>query len=329
MNKLTKIKTLKIKPVIMVSLLILAGVGTATYGLQSTGYQLLIAAGVAGFLDFVFILMKKGDLAFPSSGIITGLIIALVLKQGTNPSIVAFASTVAILSKYIIIYNRGHVFNPANFGILISLLAFDITLSWWGGIPTWLVVALGLMIIFKYQRVSLVIIFFITSLIVMSYFTLPRGGILANNLRSFNYFFLFFMVTDPKTSPIKKSGRIFYGIMVAVFSAVFFALDIININYWIAGLAGANLIVPVINWLTVKRSAVNRVEDTKKNRKICAQNCGKCPTFSQIDGEILFCARGTSADKTLEKKGCWCPECDVQKASGCTGTYYCIYGENS
>ncbi|MFW6134854.1 MAG: DUF2769 domain-containing protein [Elusimicrobiota bacterium] len=68
-----------------------------------------------------------------------------------------------------------------------------------------------------------------------------------------------------------------------------------------------------------------RVEDTKENEAICAQYCGTCPTYQQLNGGMLFCARG-KADSEAEQKGCNCPACEVQKNYGCTGSYYCLKG---
>jgi len=68
-----------------------------------------------------------------------------------------------------------------------------------------------------------------------------------------------------------------------------------------------------------------KVENTKENENICMRFCGTCPTYPGLEGEALFCARGKSK-KPPEKKGCNCPQCDVQKKYGCKGTYYCIKG---
>ncbi|MGM0442409.1 MAG: RnfABCDGE type electron transport complex subunit D [Elusimicrobiota bacterium] len=326
--KLTdKIKTVKIKTLMGGFLVILAVAGIRELGVKQTLPQLVIAVISAGFLDFGILFVKKRNLIFPSSAIISGLIISLVLKPGTQPAVAVFAASVAILSKHIIKLDNRHIFNPANFGLLVTVLIFNTYLSWWGGVSTWPVVAMGLLIGIRYRRLHLLFSFFITGITVMGIHSLVRGIPLKNSLFMLNYFFLFVMVVEPKTSPVKKGGRIIYGVLAALFSTGFLVFDRAGGNYWVAGLAGANILVPAINRLTLPKSTAGRVEDTKRNVKICAEYCGSCPSFPDDGGGILYCARGKSSVDagSIGKKGCMCPDCEVQKDSGSTGTYYCIY----
>ncbi|MBI4825600.1 MAG: DUF2769 domain-containing protein [Nitrospirae bacterium] len=66
-----------------------------------------------------------------------------------------------------------------------------------------------------------------------------------------------------------------------------------------------------------------KVEDTPENASVCLEFCGPCPTFPEVEGEALFCARGKSI-APKQKHGCNCTMCTVQGKSGCRGTYYCI-----
>lgn len=68
-----------------------------------------------------------------------------------------------------------------------------------------------------------------------------------------------------------------------------------------------------------------KVEDTPENASVCLEFCGSCPTFSEVEGEALFCARGKSSTPR-QKHGCNCSMCTIQGKSGCRGTYYCING---
>lgn len=68
-----------------------------------------------------------------------------------------------------------------------------------------------------------------------------------------------------------------------------------------------------------------KVEDIQENVDTCLKFCGPCLTYSGVEGEALFCARGKSSSPKT-KKGCNCSYCDVRKKYGCTGTYFCIKG---
>jgi hypothetical protein len=60
--------------------------------------------------------------------------------------------------------------------------------------------------------------------------------------------------------------------------------------------------------------------------------CSKCPSFPgrlmeiiQLTMPGLYCATGRSRSN-IEKRGCMCGNCRVQKESGLRGAYYCIEG---
>ena len=68
-----------------------------------------------------------------------------------------------------------------------------------------------------------------------------------------------------------------------------------------------------------------KVDDTNENVEICQKYCGSCPTYPTDSQQWLFCARGKTS-KTLDKKGCNCPECEVWEKYGLSQMYYCIRG---
>ena len=87
-------------------LLILAIIGIFQQGYKRVYVQLFLVISVSMVLDFTIRYIKTKEVVFPSSGFITGMIIALVLASQDSWFIPVFASTVAIAQKYIIRY-RG------------------------------------------------------------------------------------------------------------------------------------------------------------------------------------------------------------------------------
>ena len=65
------------------------------------------------------------------------------------------------------------------------------------------------------------------------------------------------------------------------------------------------------------------VDDTLENFEICLENCGECPSYPGIEGEGLYCARGSSGVE-VTRKGCNCPDCPVWVNCGLGRTYYCF-----
>lgn len=64
----------------------------------------------------------------------------------------------------------------------------------------------------------------------------------------------------------------------------------------------------------------------EENKKICADYCGNCPSYSGTgETELLFCSTGKS-DKITEEKGCLCGGCPVTPKMGLRWGYYCTRG---
>ena len=70
---------------------------------------------------------------------------------------------------------------------------------------------------------------------------------------------------------------------------------------------------------------MSRVDDTYENETICSRFCGACPTYPEIKGELLFCARGRS-QAPKQKAGCNCSLCDVWNKYDLEEFYYCQRG---
>jgi len=66
-----------------------------------------------------------------------------------------------------------------------------------------------------------------------------------------------------------------------------------------------------------------KLKDNQQNFEICMQgNCSSCPSYPGEMGEGLYCARGPGK-KSIEKKGCNCPECPLWIDCGLSKMYYC------
>ena len=70
-------------------------------------------------------------------------------------------------------------------------------------------------------------------------------------------------------------------------------------------------------------STIKREILTEENFEICVRdNCGQCPSFPEVEGEGLYCARGPGK-RQIERKGCDCPDCPIWVSCGLSRTYYC------
>jgi aldose sugar dehydrogenase len=72
-------------------------------------------------------------------------------------------------------------------------------------------------------------------------------------------------------------------------------------------------------------SPKNAVPGDLRGRCICA----RCPTYNECTRkgkELLYCFEGKSSCK-LERYGCVCGSCPVQKSGGFMGAYFCVTGK--
>lgn len=149
------------------------------------------------------------------SAYITAFILTLIMTPPNNFHDFLTLGFVGILSqagKYVLAIKKRHFFNPAAFAVLVSALFLNFGASWWIGnvymvIP---VILGGLLIVRKVQRFNMVIAFLIT------FAAITGPHFIQTVLESPIFFFGFIMLTEPQTTPPKKSSQIFYGCLVGL-----------------------------------------------------------------------------------------------------------------
>ena len=162
-------------------------------------------------------------LLFPLSAAITGCSLSILTNFAHGLWLPLVPVFFAISSKYLITVKGRHVFNPALFGITMSLLVGHGMISaspayQWGGsvaMVMFIVTAALLLFVFRIQRTALIISFlsfYAIQLGVRAYLMrhlLPPETLLMGALTSpAFYLFTFFMITDPATSPRTVKGQL-------------------------------------------------------------------------------------------------------------------------
>ncbi|NOU91685.1 hypothetical protein GC093_00325 [Paenibacillus sp. LMG 31456] len=194
----------------------------------------IIAVGVSTVVDILCSRIAKRKRTLPDGAIITGLIIALILSTTTSWYMVAATSIIAILSKHLLVYKKKPIFNPAAFGLLLSILFFRTGQSWWGAfgdIPAWTIVFLligGYIVTNRVNKFPQVFSFLGMYFILLLIMGLINVGDATDALRppfiNASLFFALFMLTDPPTSPAKYKDQVIFGILSAVVGVVIYGL---------------------------------------------------------------------------------------------------------
>lgn len=163
---------------------------------------------------------------------ITALILVLIVpvKMPLNLFFIGAAASLAMASKYLLVVEKAHVFNPAAIAIAyISLLSSEHAATWWVGTPVMLPLVLigGLLLMRKIRREKMVFIFIIVYLgAILSAAALNTQSIsgVVNALtisttRTAMFFLAFVMLTEPMTAPATENLQLIYATIVALLDA--------------------------------------------------------------------------------------------------------------
>ena len=199
--------------------------GHLSFGMLESYPKTALAIVASILADLVLGRVFFGRWPNVASAYITGISVGILVRSPAFwPYILC--SVISITSKYVLRVKGRHIWNPSNFGISAMLFLVPesvATLSiQWGNylLPMVVIWALGSLIIWRLRR------FHITGIYVISFiaFAFLRSHITSSPWQSeiapltgpMYQLFIFFMITDPKTTVRSKKGQ-----CVVVFLAAF------------------------------------------------------------------------------------------------------------
>jgi Na+-transporting NADH:ubiquinone oxidoreductase subunit NqrB len=249
--------------VILTTVLLTQCIGNAVTGTQQVATRLV---GPARFAPNHMVLSALASFD-PRSALISGLSLCLLLR--TNSLVVAILTAVlAVGSKFVIRVGGKHVFNPTNFALVAMMLLTDhiwVSPGQWGSVAVFgfFLASAGALVVNRAARgdVTWAFLAFYAALVFgrslwlgepmsIPWHRLQNGALIL---------FSFFMISDPKTTPDSRAGRILFAGLVAVGAGVVqFGLFRTNGLLW--SLAFWSVFVPVLDrLLPAPRYAWDRV----------------------------------------------------------------------
>lgn len=188
--------------------------------------NLLAALLPAMVIDGVWMAIESRRARFPTSALLSGLIVFFILSTNESWLVVAWTSAFAILSKRILRTEREHIFNPAALALVWAPIAFGSGESWWGGLAdlSWAWIALllivGAFVTDRLNKFPLVLTFLAAYFGFFTLASLVNPQSVAEMFREpflqAALFLAFFMLTDPPTSPNRYSDQVWYGLLAAL-----------------------------------------------------------------------------------------------------------------
>jgi Na+-translocating ferredoxin:NAD+ oxidoreductase RnfD subunit len=214
-------------------------------------FTTIIAVVSALVIESVILYCKTKIFQVTESSIITGLIIGYVLFSGNPLWIFVFASALAIFSKHIIRIREKHIFNPAAFGIFISTILFGASTQWQGTYLWYILVPFGIYFVYKLKKIEIVIGYMLISLLLFGSQAVLQKVSFWNIFGYFSYFYIFVMVIEPKTTPLKNKGKYLFGTGVAVLIFILTEAGA-RFDVELLSLLTMNIAVPLINRMPSK-----------------------------------------------------------------------------
>lgn len=232
-------------------------IGQYVLGFFTDWRQVLTAIVTSVVLELLLGWRSRGRWVNIISAMMTGVSIGILLTAGPGrflPYVVA--PVIAITVKYLIRYRDSHIFNPSNVGVAAILLlgpGFGVSnpSQWTNAIwPVLMIAALGLIVSYRVKRwdtvATFVLAFLALGLLRHWLQGVPLAYAIGPALGTEFALFTFFMLTDPKTSPHSRRGRVVYCLIVALVDAL---LRVMKVTYSdIYALTLTCLLVPLLNY---------------------------------------------------------------------------------
>ena len=246
-------------------------VGEARYSILGGYERLATTLGVCLATELWLSWWLRGRVANLASAYITGISLALLTKPQSNilwPF--ALGAFLAIASKYVLTYRGRHLWNPSNFAIaLLVLVASDsvaiLSHQWGNDIGTNLVIwAFGLVIAWRARvlHVTLTYVACFVAFAILRHFIV--GGPLLAELAPITgpmyQLFVFFMVTDPRTTVSTRRGRMIVVAIVALVETLIrlggdFQLSFLRPFYVSPPILALAIVGPIAMWWDLRRTA--------------------------------------------------------------------------
>lgn len=211
-------------PPLFITLILL--VGNLSFGILESYWKTLLAIVAAVVTEMFLSRIFLHKWPHPASAYISGISVGILLRSPAFwPYIVC--SMLSITSKYALRVRGRHIWNPSNFGIcamlfLASQSVASLSIQWGNNIGSLAVIwALGSVILWRARRfhisltyvVSFVALSFLRSAITGD----PWQAEISPITSPMYQLFIFFMITDPKTTVRSRTGQcvVAFGVAAA------------------------------------------------------------------------------------------------------------------
>ncbi len=238
-------------PPILITLILVAG--NLSFGLLESFSRTALAIATSMLFEIALTLLIYRKFPNLASAYITGISVGILVR---SPAFWPYAlcSAIAITSKYVVRWHGRHLWNPSNFAISAMLLLVPeyvatLSVQWGNSIwPMLIVWVLGALIVYRVKRFHITATYvacFILLSFVRTFFTghsfLAEVAPITGPMYQL---FIFFMITDPKTTVKPRWAQCLVAALVAVAEMILRLAENVHAPYYALAIVGpaANMV---------------------------------------------------------------------------------------
>ena len=227
--------------------------GQISFGFLESWSRTFLAIATAIIVELLIVRALYGKWPHLASAYVSGISVGILVR---SPAFWPYAlcSAISIVSKYVLRVRGRHIWNPTNFGVVAMLvLASDTVASLsvqWGNnlLPMVIVWIFGSVILRMVGRLHITLTYVASFLL----FAVVRASVTGHPFLSevapitgpMYQLFIFFMITDPKTTVGPRWAQSLVAFLVAAVEAIFRLLEFVHAPFYALFVVGpiANLI---------------------------------------------------------------------------------------
>ena len=243
-------------PPLFITLILLAG--NLSFGLLESFSRTALAIATSILFEVALTLLLYRKFPHLASAYITGISVGILIR---SPAFWPYflCSAISITSKYVIRWRGRHLWNPSNLGIVVMLLLVPeyvaaLSIQWGNSVwPLLVVWILGAAIIYRVKRFHITGTYVISFVVLSFARTLFTGHSFLAEVSPITgpmyQLFIFFMITDPKTTVKPRWAQCLVIVLVAVAEMILRLAEVVNAPFYALAIVGpaANVIEIYLN----------------------------------------------------------------------------------
>ncbi len=231
-------------PVLITGILL---VGQLTFGILESYARTLLAIVSSIVMELVLARLITGKWPHLASAYITGISVGILIR---SPALWPYVlcSLISITSKYAIRWHGRHLWNPSNLGVSAMLYlapasVAGLSVQWGNAIWPMLVIwILGSMIIMRLRRFHICATYVASFLVLSAVRSALTGdpwlAAMSPITGPMYQLFVFFMITDPKTTVRTTWGQCLVAFLVALVESILRLNRVVHAPYYALFLVG-------------------------------------------------------------------------------------------